>query len=518
MREVSHINVRLATQKCAKTARFCGLPSAKPHHFLPPLCQKRDFCGFSAKACYWYIYDQRFKRNMLIAFRFRNFMSFKGEAELSLISHNSDKTLSSSLILAKVSPRKDIKLLPAVAIYGANSAGKTNVLHAINFMKRAVVDSQNKWKPDGGTSLRPFGPHNDTKSVASFEADFIINDVRYTYGFSASVAAFKDEWLISHAGGRKRELFSRKVELEEELYRDEKRLSARQEVTVKFGTKLFSPDDEYASSILKKVRGNSLFLSAAAQDNHPECRDIYKWFDNLSLENISGFNDRNNAMTTAELIVNDETAKSRVIKILKAADPCLHDIEVIRTNISIDNPALESLTDQEKERFARDFRFNIFFVVKDGNDTVRLPFDRQSKGFQKLFSIAHYIISSLNSGQILLIDEIETSIHPHLARFIVDLFQNSEINIGRSQVIFTTHDTTMLDQSLLRRDQIWFVEKKGVCSDLYSLLEFSPRKDESLERGYLRGRYGAIPALGLDLDWTDTSRSQSHQEPSSDAR
>lgn len=446
--------------------------------------------------------------HMLIAIRFKNFLSFKGEAELSLVAHAADKTLSSSLINVAVSKRKKIDLLPVIAIYGANSAGKTNVLRTITYMKDAVVNSQSKWKPRGNTKFQTFADQNPFKDSGSIEIDFFISDIRYTYGLSATRTHFVEEWLRSYPLGRERELFSRAMHVPPEYDEFQDSGEVRAEAQFNFSDN-FPGDKSYLETIVKKVRHNSLFLSAAAQDNHPLCREIYNWFDEIEVENISSARDRTNAMVAAGRMAEDSGTKDAILRIMRAADPNLSDIIVRKTEFNSDVPSfVEELGEENKRRFLEDFKYSVYFVTKNGDGTITLPFEAQSRGFQKLFALSSRVIDALKSGTSMFIDELETSIHPHLARFIVDLFQNKEVNTGRSQLIFTTHDTNMLDQSLLRRDQIWFVERKGCCSELYSLLEFSPRKDENLERGYLRGRYGAIPALGMDADWLEAG----HQE------
>ena len=121
----------------------------------------------------------------------------------------------------------------------------------------------------------------------------------------------------------------------------------------------------------------------------------------------------------------------------------------------------------------------------------------ESEGTLQMFAVSTPILEALEKGHVLFIDELDTSLHPLLVRSLVEMFHNPDINRCNAQLIFNTHDTTLLDQSLFRRDQIWFTEKDADgAADLYSLLDFSPRKNEALAKGYLQGRYGAIPFLG----------------------
>lgn len=454
---------------------------------------------------------------MLIAVRFRNFLSFRDEADLTLIAHKADKTLQNCLIKANVSPRKQIELVPAIAIYGANSAGKTNVLRAVEYLRDAVLNSHSRWNPSGHTRYRPFRTKSQFREPGSIEIDFIVKGARYTYGIAATPEIFVEEWLKSYPNGREHELFARKATVPENYDDLPEGAQVEGKADIHISAK-FAPDHDYAVSIAKKIRHNSLFLSVAAQDNHKECREIYDWFSGLELENVTPAMDRTNAMSAAGRIADDPSAKSAVLQIMRAADPNLVDIIIQKRDFSNDTPEfLDELSEQHKRRFFEDFKYAIRFAFAYENEKITLSFDVQSRGFQKLFALSARILDCLKSGRTLFIDEIESSIHPHLARFVIDLFQNPEVNTGKSQIIFTTHDTSMLDQSLLRRDQIWFVEKKDCRSELYSLLEFSPRKDENLERGYLRGRYGAIPALGMSANWLEVAADDAQNEQAAHA-
>ncbi|MCJ2131576.1 AAA family ATPase [Methylobacterium sp. E-045] len=450
---------------------------------------------------------------MLLALRIRNFLSFRDEAEISLIAHKADKTLRSSLIKAKVAARKTVDLLPVVAIYGANSSGKTNLLKSVDYLRSAVLHSQSKWEPDGGTRVRPFGDKHGRNDLTSIEVEFILEDVRYVYGIVAHPGFFAEEWLKSFPLGRERPLFQRISSVSPDFYKLKPGSEIEGQIKVN-ASEHFTKDLEYLDGAVTRCRQNSLFLSVAAQDNHPICLKIYQWFRSIQVDNISISTDRSFAMSAAELIASDPQSKSSILTVMKAADPNLVDIRVQKSDVSSSPPDfLEDVGARFRERYFRDFRYKVHFTVLDGSKKLNLPLEAQSRGFQKLFALSARVMSALRKGGLFVVDELESSIHPHLARFIVDLFQNPEVNVGKSQLIFTTHDTNMLDQSLLRRDQVWFVEKDKCCSELYSLLEFSPRKDENLEKGYLRGRYGAIPALGLSANWLGSQNIQHELEP-----
>ncbi|MRI57500.1 ATP-binding protein [Methylobacterium sp. DB1607] len=430
---------------------------------------------------------------MIVSFRFKNFRSFEERAELSMIAHRADKMLPSALIDGSKYAGVRANLLPVSAIYGANAAGKTNVIRAIGYMQRAIEDSQASWSLDGGTSLEQFGREEIEGNNSVFELDFVMEDVRFTYGIAANPQFFEEEWLHYFPKGRRRSLFRRET----------KSVNGKNVTSVDFGED-FSGSKQYLASIASRIRGNSLFISAAAQDNHELATKISKWFQKNVTLIYGDDNERTYAMATAEVMANRKSVVfDPLMLIMKTADSSIDDIIV--TESSLPTSMLEVLPDRQRHQLNERYRHRIVFVHKSGDRKLRLPFEVQSKGIQKLYSVCMRILFARYLGEVLLFDEIESSIHPHLARFIVDLFQNRELALPPAQLIFTTHDATMLDQNLLRRDQIWFVEKSECSSHLYSLLEFSPRKDENIQAGYLRGRYGAIPLLGLSEDWLNMS-------------
>ncbi|WP_445501302.1 AAA family ATPase [Microvirga sp. G4-2] len=434
---------------------------------------------------------------MLIAFKFKNFRSFYDESGLSLVANKADKSMQSSLLDPRHGKRVQFRLLPAIAIYGANAAGKTNVLKAIDYMRDAVTMSQAIWKPNAGTRLHQNRSANET-SATVFEMDFVVDNVRYNYGFSANSRFFEEEWLLAYPLGRERVLFRR-----------ETRASGKGDFAtqVKCGEN-FSGDDRYLANIEQRTRENSLFLSAAAQDNQAESRAIFEWFEEfLEIPEMDVNLDYYNSALTSRLAEGHQDFKEALLAMLKTADPSIEDLEVSeREGVPIPETVFQAMDTRMQSFLQEGFKYNVSFIHKDEGRLITLPLSAESKGLQKIYSLAAKILFALKRGEVLIIDELEASMHPHLARLIVDLFQNRETNTGGAQIIFTTHDTNLLDQTLLRRDQIWFVEKGGCRSTLYSLLEFSPRKDESLENGYLLGRYGAIPALGMKDNWLSRLR------------
>lgn len=414
---------------------------------------------------------------MLISFSFENFKSFADRAELSLVANNADKTHPGATIV--LDEEQDMSVLPSAAIYGANAAGKTNVILALQFMRWAVMRSQAAWEP--GTRI-PITCHTLREDRPStFEVSIFVNGTRYRYGFSTDKQIFIKEWLYSYPSKRERVLFERETISTENGY----------VVQVRYG-----PSFEGNRRALKytedRTRPNSLYLSSAAQDNHGQALIISEWFSrSLTIETLERPREFSDIAFAARMCAEHPAIKSEMLALIRSADSNIVDI------LTEEGPEISTTRSENMSEFERkNARYDVHFLSMSGTDKIILPMSVQSRGVKKMFAIGTMIIFSLMFGEVLVIDELETSIHPHVASMIVELFQSPSTNKNNAQLIFSTHETRFLNIRSLRRDQIWFVEKENTFSHLYPLLEFAPRKDESLENGYLRGRYGAIPALG----------------------
>jgi hypothetical protein len=187
---------------------------------------------------------------------------------------------------------------------------------------------------------------------------------------------------------------------------------------------------------------------------------------------------------------------------MNAADLSITDISLEKKEFSMDDLP-HDLPQSVKREIAKDLKgtklTQLFFMhpSSDNSEDVALDFDEESAGTQKLFALAGPWLDVLDNGFVLFVDELDTSLHPHLVRFLLNLLHNPEANRHNAQLVFTTHDTTVLDQTLMRRDQVWFVEKDAEnATRLYPLSDYKPRKGEALQKGYLYGRYGALPFPG----------------------
>ena len=414
---------------------------------------------------------------MLIEFNVENFKSLKKEQTLSMEAATTLDDLDYNLIDFKDQADKDYQLLKSAALYGPNSSGKSNVLDALMRLKNLVLHSHENQKGDD-LLHEPFRFDKEcVDEPTRFDITFIKDDIKYNYGLSYTEEKVIEEYLYYYPKGRKSQIFERKD-------------------TARFK---FNKDEKEQEMIKGRTRKNVLYLSSSTQFNYDKTERAFDWFK----ERLNGIGPGEHPELTEftyKKYDGDETSKKRIQKALKVADFGISGIKGDIKTIPVDEikdlpPELKELgLSDEGELKAMEIQ-----TVHELEDTEgSLPFFLESEGTQRFFSLIGPIIKELETGEVLVLDELDTKLHHSLNKFIVELFHDPGDNPNGAQLIFTTHNTNLLDQDLFRRDQIWFTEmdpKKG-STDLYSLVEYSPRKDKDIEKGYLVGRYGAIPFLG----------------------
>ncbi len=374
-------------------------------------------------------------------------------------------------------------LLPAAVIYGANASGKSNAIAALSFMREAVLASQRAWEPEGRIPRIAFAWGNKHRASSMFEVSFLIDGTKFAYGFVVDDNVVEEEWLFAWPNNRKQTWFE------------------RESGQFKFGENLKGPNE----SVKEVTRSNSLFLSAAAQHGHEQLTPLYSWFRRILPVNVPGrryaygfpggidflFSSDDDQLTLFPRDDAEDATANRVRQLLNSADVGIVDIK---------------RTDTEQEDRGRTFRRRrIMLQHQAGDEDSWLDLQDESEGTKTLFRVAPLLFRALDTGGLLLVDELESSLHPLLGLAIVKMFNSPKANPHNAQILFTTHDTnllgTVLGEPPFRRDQIWFTEKdKEGATRLYPLTDYKPRKVENLERGYLQGRYGAIPFLG-NIAW-----------------
>lgn len=416
---------------------------------------------------------------MLIEMSVKNFRSFREEQTFSLVKGKGDELCDSNSF--EIMASNKFQLLRSAAIYGANASGKSNFLMALQAMKQTVLTSAAKLQRGDKLPVMPFRLSAASRDTPTeFEATFIVDQVRYQYGFTASQERVHDEWLLAYPKGRAQQWFTREW------------IADKNEYEWYLGNNLLGEKQLWQ----KSTRDNALFLSTAVQLNSEQLQPVFDWFQNtLRLANVGGWG----PAFTASMCESD--SKSKVMRFLNAADMHIHDIVIENTPFSI-NALPEDMPEGLRSGIASDMKGKTFFEIKtirqdtEGH-TVMFDFDEESDGTQKFFSFAGPWIDALENGYILFIDELHDNLHPKLVSFLVELFHNSKTNPKNAQLVFTTHETSILNQDVFRRDQIWFCEKdQAYASTLYPLTDFSPRKGrENIELAYLSGRYGAVPFI-----------------------
>ena len=428
---------------------------------------------------------------MLISFSCRNFRSLRDEQVLDLAA-NKDPSLEGNTFPCEA--LGDLRLVSSAAIYGANASGKSNLISAVSFMGSFVRGSANEYGPGDRIPVRPFLLDDSARKPTELEVSFVHHGVRYQYGFQVDRRRVLKEWLLAYPKGSQQRWFERSVG---EGGDDE-------------DTWWFGPHLKGEKNKLKKLtRPNALFLSVAASFNHEQLTTVYSWFDEyLRVFGSSSFGMRlprlGSGLYTAHRSHQETAFQKRVLILLRDADTGIEDL-VTETHPFDEDEALAHLPEQLR-RAVMDSEELMDSEVLEVRTThrnlttgqaVHFKLADESDGTQRLFSLGGPWLDTLDSGYTLFVDELDSSLHPHLSRRLVELFHRPEENPKGAQLIFTTHDTSLLEASLLRRDQVWFTEKDaGGVSRLYPLTDYHPRKEEALRSGYLAGRYGAVPILG----------------------
>jgi uncharacterized protein len=432
---------------------------------------------------------------MLASFRFRNYRSFLNEQEFSLWSDAPKRPSGNG---------RGREPLTVAAIYGANASGKSNLLRAMAFGRSAVLRSYRNWDPDGGVpGYAPFLLAAGSPQLpTTIEFELLAEETRYQYGFECTASSFTREWLYTYPQGKRQTLFERDSAATEPWY---------------FGRRFAGPNRLVAST----TRDNSLFLSAAASAGHQGTRPVFEWFSR-HLPGVVGPQDRQERMVASLATLNEAEHRNRIGQLrslLRAADLGIVDAKVRQRELSeLERErlvrVLRAMADSDEDARVEDAiresvdlasRYIEFAHSADDGTTVPLPVGAESYGTMSLVALAGPVFVALEDGDTLLIDELDASLHPQLVASIVELFLNPVSNPNRAQLIFTTHDTTLLGNLSgkarpLDRALVWFTEKdKAGSSSLFPLTDFSPRRDENLERGYLQGRFGAVPVITQSL-------------------
>lgn len=421
---------------------------------------------------------------MMIAFRAENARSFLEPAALSL----EGTRLSDPGITRRLAWREGghpISVLPVAGIFGANASGKSNLLKAMNDLRRLVVSSFQQGRPGAGIPVRNFllGGDGDRRPT-SYEIDLVLDEVRHDYGVRLNGERVTEEWLYVYPRGRAAMVFHRRGD------------------EVHLGT----GERQKGRATIEILRPNALFLSTAAATAHPQLVALYEWFGrNLLLADV-GTRDARQAYTAMQL--EDEERKEHLLGFLREADLGICGAAWRQTDTAMRNriahgsqpSLLGEAEDTEGEEEPPSFEdFEVRLTHQSSAGEVELPASEESLGTLIWFGLAGPVIDALAEGTMLLADELDASLHPALSEALVRLFQSPETNPRGAQLVFNSHDVMLMGNATdhtLGRDQIWFTEKEASgATRLYPLTDLDPRKGEAIGRRYLAGRYGATPIV-----------------------
>ena len=414
---------------------------------------------------------------MLLRFGAANHLSICGRQELSFAA-SSLKDPQEGLLACKAMPKG--AFVPAAVVYGANASGKTNLVDALATMQEMILWSHTRGEPGKGVQRQAFKlDPKYPKTPSQFDIDFTINDVRYHYGFEATDEAFTAEWLYAFPRSYRRKLFERNGD------------------EIDFGRWLRGAN----SNIARLTRPNSLFLSAAAQNDHEQLSSVYQFFQSMKF--------------TGKISVPGREASSRHMR--EGIDDRVIDfLESINTGV-VGYRKKETQIPEEAQTIGRELRTvleklsgssveikqgdeDIFVTIElahrgQGGEQAYFDLNLESAGTRRLLIVLGQVYHALDEGLPIVVDELDASLHTQACEEILKLFCTRKTNKNGAQLIATTHDTNLMKSSVLRRDQLWFAEKSSEgATEIYPLTDIQTRKGDNLELGYLQGRYGALPS------------------------
>ena len=450
---------------------------------------------------------------MLIQFTVENFLSFDAKTTFSMLADGSERQHPSHIV--EEGSGKSTSVLRAAALYGANGAGKSSLVKAVSFAKKMILRGTR-----GGqkTRVTPFKLGSDTQRSSRFEFVFVHEGVQYSYGFLLNAVQVLQEWLYA-TGSKKEVCYFERV------------TNADKQTEVEFGatfTGKTAKQKQFLEFVAQATRPNQLFLTEAREHNVAAVAPVIAWFEDI--------------LTVISAEAQDTQIEQQLYadpRFAEFAGTCLHNastgietISAYKMPFDMDKK-LAVLPDVRKQGFLQSLQEDGAGVlhgphgvreafIQDGSEqptllrlktqhrsqdgqVIDFSINEESDGTQRLLHLTPVLYKLRNVHCVLFLDELDRRLHPHLSHHFVRMALDCAESSVHSQLIFTTHETSLLDLDLLRRDEIWFMEKdSGGASHLYSLAEFKIRPDLKIQKGYLNGRFGAIPFLGdvCSLGWT----------------
>lgn len=415
------------------------------------------------------------KQKMIIKFSISNYKSFKDKKTLSFIPSSITGLEEENIISTK-----KLDLLKSVGLYGPNAGGKSNLLTGLIFMRWYVLNSSKNTQVNEAIDVDPFRLNSSSEHEPSFfELEFLIETTRYRYGFEATQKEIVTEWLFESLRTKEYPCFLRnKQDIKIwDRFKEGKRLE-------------------------DKTRSNALFISVVSQFNGKKASAILDWFTQLLPVHGLNTSISDYSSKTIELLL-DKAHTDKLKGLIRKADFAIEDIDFIEMDKEqIRNSLSKDKLQEFNERYDMTTiigRVNTYHnkydahLNKIGMEIFNLE-QEESEGTKKFFNIMGFLYDAITKGRIIVMDELNARFHTFLSMSILQMF-NSKKNI-KGQILFVSHDTNLMKNSLTRRDQIYFVEKDIYgSSNLYSLVEYKSRKASPIEKNYLEGKFGGIPMI-----------------------
>lgn len=394
----------------------------------------------------------------LVSFTARNVRCYRDPVTLSMqATRLANKEVARELPAGAVEPER---ILPCAGIFGANASGKSAILKAFLDMRDLVLYSFRKGNPDSGINRKPFKFDSCPSDSSGFDVELIVDGVLWKYGFEVNDERVLTEYAHHYPLGRRALVFERDQE------------------SILLGGKF----RHFGKLLRPLLRPNVHLLSVIGALGIPEFGNLFKWWVNNGWHFDNLAHRKSGQQYTATLAMED-AKRTNILNLLRAADLGIINFEVVEPDQN----------DQSDVEYGME-------LIHTGNlQEIKFEFDDESIGTRAWLGLIGPVLHVLELGSLMLVDELDSSLHPHLVVKLIELFQNPSINSHCAQLIFNSHDATILDDTeemALGRDQVWFSEKqKDGASQLTALAEYRGRRDEAVGRRYLRGRYGGVPRL-----------------------
>lgn len=413
---------------------------------------------------------------MLVNFKVSNFRSIKEEIEFSMVAgSNVDRNFTAV---------KNYNLLNSAVIFGANASGKSNFLRSFRFMRSLVLNLPKIIQSTDRLPYEPFLLSPETENGSStFEVIFIAGESRFRYGFEVDSEVVYSEWLFVSEKGKEARLFFRDVD--EEFY--------------------VNPD-KFKEGKGVKLQSNGLFLWKCDQEGGEISKQILKWFKETNVINAANPTDFLNYSIKK---LDEPGFRDKIIELMRSGDFSIQNLAVEKNDVPLDEFEKLSIPDSLKEEIQKNpqsfQRVGLKSIHKKydengielGDPAVLNFLKSESEGTKKFFTLSAPLLDTILNNKVLFVDELDASLHPHLVNALLSLFTSKLGENSRAQLIFTTHDTNILNSNEFHKSQIWLAEKNAVEStELVSLAEYKGIRDtDNLSKNYLMGKYGAIPSL-----------------------